>query len=127
MQSKKVFAFYGNVSRRDLLRCAGSFAAGGLMAPVFLRDQETNHALARPAAHRSQRVAIIGVGHYHAFSFPNYLQILQSQKLDIVGIHDPDWEIESRYAGQVGSTAYTDYRIMIEQAKPEFVLAMGHR
>jgi predicted dehydrogenase len=126
MQSKKVFSSFGNVSRRDLLRCAGTFAAGGLMAIVFLRDQETNYALARPAAYRPQRVAIIGVGHYHAFSFPNYLQILQSQKLDIVGIHDPDWKIASRYAGQVGSTAYTDYRIMIEHTKPEFVLALGH-
>jgi predicted dehydrogenase len=82
--------------------------------------------LAQQTRKRPQRAAIIGVGHYHAFSPPNYLRILQSQKLDIVGVHDPDSSIAARYAAQVGSTAYTDYRAMIEKTKPEFIIALGH-
>jgi predicted dehydrogenase len=116
----------GDLSRRDLLQRAGTFAAGSLAATVFAGVRGADDALARPLANRPQRVAIIGVGHYHAFSFPNYLQILRSQKLDIVAIHDPDPTIASRYAGQVGSVAYTDYRAMIEKTKPEFVVALGH-
>ncbi len=116
----------GDISRRDLLERAGRIATGGLAAAVLLDDQVSNSVSARPAAKRPQRVAVIGVGHYHAFSPPNYLKILQSEKLDIVGIHDPDSNIASKYAGQVGTMPYTDYRAMIEKTKPEFVVALGH-
>lgn len=127
MHSEKPSGFHpGDITRRDLLERVGTFATGSLAAAVLMGGREPSFALARPLTNRPQRVAVVGVGHYHAFSFPNYLQILQSQKLDIVGIHDPDANIASRYAGPVGSTAYTDYRAMIEKTKPEFVIALGH-
>ena len=83
-------------------------------------------ASAWQARRRPQRVAVIGVGHYHAFSPPNYLRILQSEKADIVGVHDPDAAIAAKYAAQAGGTPYTDYRAMIEKTRPEFVVALGH-
>ena len=127
MKRKKGFGYpHGEISRRDLLERAGEFAAVSLMAAVLFEGREPQSAMARQVTNRPQRVAVVGVGHYHAFSPPNYLRILQSQKLDIVGIHDPDINIASRYAGQVGSTAYTDYRAMIEKTRPEFVIALGH-
>jgi len=115
----------GEVSRRDFIEHAAKLSVGGLTAGVVAEGLEARETSAQKVAKRPQRVAVIGVGHYHAFSPPNYLRILQNQKLDIVGIHDPDPSIASRYAGQVGSTAYTDYRAMIEKTKPEFVVALG--
>ena len=79
----------------------------------------------RPAAKRLRRVAVIGAGHYHAFSPPNYLRILQSQNLNILGVHDTDAAIAGRYASQVAAMPYTDYRSIIEETKPEFVEALG--
>ncbi len=77
------------------------------------------------AANRPQRVAVVGIDHYHAISPPNYLQILAAEKLDIVGIHAPDAALAQKYASQYKSTAYTDYRAMIEKTKPEFIVALG--
>jgi predicted dehydrogenase len=71
-------------------------------------------------------VAVVGVGHYHAFSPPNYLRILQTEKTEIVGVHDPDAAIAAKYATAVGSTPFTDERALIEKTKPEFVVALGH-
>jgi predicted dehydrogenase len=69
---------------------------------------------------------VVGVGHYHAFSPPDYLRILQAQKTEIVGVHDPDPAIAGKYAAQVGSTPFTDYRSLVEKTKPEFIIALGH-
>jgi predicted dehydrogenase len=68
---------------------------------------------------------VIGAGHYHAFSPPNYLRILQTEKTDIVGVHDPDAAIASKYAAQVGSVPFTDYRSLVEKTRPEFIVALG--
>ncbi len=106
-----------DVSRRGFLAYSGMAAAGTLASGA---------GSAQTARRRPQRVAVIGVGHYHAFSPPNYLRILQAQKTDIVGVHDPDAAIAAKYAAQVGSTPYTDYRAMLEKTKPEFVIALGH-
>ena len=56
---------------------------------------------------------------------PNYLQILQNEKLDIVGIHDPDRAVAENRAARCGSIAFTDYRAMIDKTKPEFVLSLN--
>jgi predicted dehydrogenase len=114
------------LGRRTFLELTGRVAAGGLTAGAIVDGLQPRSAWAQQATKRPQRVAVIGVGHYHAFSPPNYLRILQSQRLDIVGVHDPDAGIAAKYAGQVGSTPYTDYRTMVEQTKPEFVVALGH-
>jgi predicted dehydrogenase len=103
------------ISRRGFLARSGLLAAGSLVP----------RAAPGQSRRRPQRVAVIGVGHYHAFSPPNYLAILQSQKVEIVGVHDPDPAIAAKYAARVGSTPYTDYRPMIEKTRPEFVIALG--
>src|SRR5438128_476969 len=105
------------MDRRGFLERAGILAAGGVAAVKTPRA-----ASAQSRARRPQRVAVVGVGHYHAFSPPNYLRILQTQKVDIVGVHDPDASIASKYATQVASTPFTDYRSMIENTKPDFVV-----
>jgi predicted dehydrogenase len=114
------------MNRRSFLERAGALAAGGLTAAVVPARRTDAETVPREAFKRPQRVAVIGVGHYHAFSPPNYLRILQNEKVDFVGIHDPDPAIASRYASQVGSTSFVDYRAMIEKTKPEFVVALGH-
>jgi predicted dehydrogenase len=74
---------------------------------------------------RPQRVALIGVGHYHSTWYPSYLSILQREKIDIVGIHDPDGELAADRAKRFDSVPYTDYERMLEETKPEFVVALG--
>jgi predicted dehydrogenase len=105
-----------DADRRRFLVQSGLAAAGALSSGLVS---------AQPARRRPQRVAVVGVGHYHAFSPPNYLRILQTEKTDIVGVHDPDEAIAVKYASQVGSTPYTDYRVMLDKTKPEFVIALG--
>jgi predicted dehydrogenase len=105
------------ISRRQFIGRSATLAAATFTAHVG--TPQTAHR-------RPQRVAVIGVGHYHAFSPPNYLRILQTEKTDIVGVHDPDAAIAAKYAAQVGSTPFTDYRSLVEKTKPEFVVALGH-
>jgi predicted dehydrogenase len=99
------------LTRRELLQQAAAVTLGGL---------------AQRAATRPQRVALIGADHYHATSTPNYLRILQTEHVDIVGVHAPDAAIAGKFASTYGSTPYTDYRAMVEKTKPEFVIALGH-
>jgi len=105
------------ISRREFIGRSATLAAASLTA---------RRGLGQNVSRRPRRVAVIGVGHYHAFSPPNYLRILQTEKTDIVGVHDPDAAIAAKYARQVGSTAFTDYRALIEKTKPEFIIALGH-
>jgi predicted dehydrogenase len=104
-------------SRRDFL------ATGSLTAAAIYESLSSNQVQAAPR--RPQRVAVIGAGHYHATLPPNYLRILQNEKLDIVGVHDPDRGVAEDRAKRCGSTAYTDYRAMINKTKPEFVLSLN--
>jgi predicted dehydrogenase len=116
------------VTRRSFLGHAGAVAAAGLAGGVLSESlpRSTVRAQGRPVGgRRPQRVAVIGVDHYHATSTPNYLRLLQGQKLDIVGVHAPEAGIASKWAAQYGSTPFTDYRAMIEKTKPEFVVALG--
>ena len=125
------------MDRRGFIERAGKVATAGLASaagiPALAERQVSpgsegrglQESRGQEPRRRPQRVAVIGVGHYHAFSPPNYLQILQNEKVDIVGVHDPDSGIASKYAAQAGSTPYTDYRTMIEKTKPEFVIALG--
>jgi predicted dehydrogenase len=115
-----------DISRRGFLDRAARFAVGGPTAGAILGRLTSRDASAQQVTKRPQRVAVIGVDHYHATSTPNYLRILQSQKLVIAGVHAPDASMASKWAAQYGSTPYTDYRTMIEKTKPEFVVALGH-
>ena len=112
------------VDRRAFLRhTAGGLAAASLagVTPTTVSAQS-----APPARRRPQRVAVIGADHYHATSTPNYLRILQQQKVDIVGVHAPDATIAGKWATEYGSTPFTDYRALIDKTRPEFVIALGH-
>src|SRR5215831_10615202 len=101
-------------NRREFLKSAGMLAVGGLAFPARVQPVPRS-----PAARRPQRVAVIGAGHYHATLAPFYLRILQNEKLDIVGIHDPDRAVAEDRAQRCGSTAYTDYRAMIDKTRPD--------
>ena len=120
---------HDGVTRRGFLDRAGRLAVGGGLAagPGILGDgrQAIAQVVPTPAIGRPQRVAVIGVDHYHATSTPNYLRILQNLKLDILGVHAPDSSIAAKWAGEYRSTPYTDYRAMVEKTKPEFVVALG--
>ena len=83
-----------SINRRQFIARSATLAAASVAARA---------GFSQPSHRRPQRVAVIGVGHYHAFSPPNYLSILQAQKTDIVGVHDPDAAIAAKYAAQVGS------------------------
>ncbi len=116
------------MTRRGFLRHTGRLAASGLTAAAIadrLAKDTTAQNVRKPAGRRPQRVAVIGVDHYHATSTPNYLRILQNEKVDILGVHAPDDAIAAKWAGEYNSTPYTDYRAMIEKTKPEFIVALG--
>jgi predicted dehydrogenase len=93
---------------------------GGFAASALLSARRGSAAGRRP-----QRVAVVGAGHYHATLAPFYLKILQDEKVDIVGVHDPNRAVAEDRARRCGSTAYTDYRAMIDKTKPEFVLSLN--
>ena len=126
------------MTRRSFLDRSGKLAVAGIAAAAgadALADARTVQrggaplpAPAQPAngGKRPQRVALIGADHYHATSTPNYLQILQRENLDIVGIHAPEPGYADKWATEYKTAAFTDYRQMVEKTKPEFVVALGH-
>ena len=75
---------------------------------------------------RPQRVAVIGVSHWHTtYGQVAYLKHLAALKLNIVGVSDEDGRIAQDKASKFNSTPFTDYRAMIEKTRPEFVVALG--
>ncbi|MFQ5879083.1 MAG: Gfo/Idh/MocA family protein [Dehalococcoidia bacterium] len=72
-----------------------------------------------------RRVAATEVSHWHSTYDASYLRILSNLDVEIVGVSDRDAAIAKERADKFGSTAFTDYRDMIEKTKPEFVIALG--
>ncbi len=72
-----------------------------------------------------QRIAVIDVSHWHSTYDASYLQILTNLERDIVGVSDRDRAIATDRAERFNSRPFTDYREMIEETKPEFVIALG--
>ena len=111
-------------SRRDFLKRGGIITTTAL-----INGLQSNEVRAQPApvsgGRRPKRVAVIGAGHYHATLAPFYLKILQDEKLDIVGVHDPDRGVAEDRSKRCGSIPFTDYRVMIDKTKPEFVLSLN--
>jgi predicted dehydrogenase len=117
-----------SLTRRHFIRRASTLAAGGLAAVASIEASLSDARASRQQSRigrRPQRVAVVGADHYHATSTPNYLRILQSEHVDIVGVHAPDMAIATKWASEYGSTPFTDYRALIEKTKPEFVIALG--
>jgi len=71
------------------------------------------------------RVAVAGVGHYHAVYPPFYLSLLAKHGAELVGMADPEPGVARARAAHYGARAYEDYRTMVEETRPDFVLALG--
>ena len=73
------------------------------------------------------RVAAIEVSHWHALHDAAYLRHLaRMPDVRIVGLHDPSVEVARQRAAEVGAPPiFTDYRQMLEETRPDFVLALG--
>jgi predicted dehydrogenase len=74
------------------------------------------------------RVAAIGVSHWHSLYDASYLRHLNNMNdVEIVGLHDFDPSIAAHRAKELGGNAptFSDYRQMLSDVKPDFVLALG--
>jgi predicted dehydrogenase len=69
------------------------------------------------------RIVLIGVSHWHT---PFYLNpALEQSDVTIVGISDPDAARAEPAAAKAGCPAFTDYREMCTQLRPDFAFALG--
>ena len=75
----------------------------------------------------SIRVAAIGVGHWHSLYDSAYLRHLAGMPdMQLVALHDPSAPIAGQRAAALGGPAvYTDYRRMLTEIRPDFVIALG--
>jgi len=73
----------------------------------------------------AQRVGVIGVGHYHAAYPPFYLQLLAKHGARLVGVSDPDLAVAAAAAQRSWTVAFADFRAMVEETRPDLVLALG--
>ena len=78
-------------------------------------------------AHRTIRIAAIGVGHWHSLHDAAYLKTISTwPDVKLVGLHDRDAELARRRAAQLGNPpVYIDYRRMLDEAAPDFVIVLG--
>ncbi len=73
------------------------------------------------------RVAAIGVSHWHSLYDSAYLRHLASMPdMRLVALQDSSAEIAAQRAAALGDpTVYTDYRRMLTETRPDFVIALG--
>jgi predicted dehydrogenase len=71
------------------------------------------------------KVAVAGVGHYHATYPPFYLELLKKHGVEIVGLADPDLAVAEAIAARFGGTPYVDFRTMVEEREPDLLLGLG--
>jgi predicted dehydrogenase len=88
-----------------------------------LRDKQASPAPS--SVTRPLRVAVVGVGHYHAAYAPYYLDLLKQHGAEIGGLADPDRAVARARAARFGGAAFADYRRMLAETRPDFVLALG--
>lgn len=76
---------------------------------------------------RPVRVAALEVSHWHSVHDPSYLrQLRRMPEVALVGVQDPDAAVAAKRAAEVGNPpAFTDFRRMLEETRPDFVLALG--
>jgi predicted dehydrogenase len=74
---------------------------------------------------RNLRVAVVGVGHYHAAYAPLYLHLLQEQGAQLIGVSDPEPGVAHLRGSPFGAPPFEDYRRMLAETRPDFVLALG--
>src|SRR5437660_3332280 len=73
------------------------------------------------------RIAAIGVSHWHSLYDSAYLRHLAAiPDTKLVALQDTSAAIAAQRAAELGDPAvYTDYRRMLTDAQPDFVLALG--
>ncbi len=71
------------------------------------------------------RVAVVGVGHYHALYPPYYLELLRKHGAEVVAVADPLGTVSEAAARRCSAKAYVDYRSMVQMTRPDLVLALG--
>ena len=73
------------------------------------------------------RVAAIEVSHWHSLYDNAYLrQLAGMPDVQLVGLHDPSAAIAAKVAAALGGPpVFTDYRRMLEAARPDFLIALG--
>ena len=74
------------------------------------------------------RVAAIGMRHWHSLYDSAYLRHLAHMPdVQIIGIHDDNHEIANHRSREIGGgvPTFTDYRRMLSDVQPDFVLALG--
>jgi len=70
----------------------------------------------------SVRVAVAGVGHWHG---PRHVESLLAAGAKIVGVSDERESVAAKFGSQLDCPAFTDYRPMLEQTRPDFAVVMG--
>ena len=76
------------------------------------------------------RVAASEVSHWHSLWDAAYLRLLAAMPgVELVGVQDPSAEVVARRAAALGHPpVFTDYRVMLAETRPDFVVALGqHR
>ncbi len=73
------------------------------------------------------RIAAIEVSHWHSLYDSAYLRhAFAMPDVELVGLQDPNADIAARRAAALGDPpVYTDYREMLAQTRPDFVIALG--
>lgn len=73
------------------------------------------------------RIAAIEVNHWHSLYDAAYLRHLAGMPdVQIVGLQDPSAEMAAKRAAELGHPpTFTDYRRMLAETRPDFVLALG--
>ena len=73
------------------------------------------------------RIAAIGVSHWHSLYDSAYLRHLAGMPdMRLVGLQDTSATIAAQRAAELGDPpVYTDYRRMLTDVKPDFVIALG--
>lgn len=71
------------------------------------------------------RVAVIGVSHWHSMYDASYLELLREMQVNVIGVSDSNRAIAQDRATRFNSEPFEDYRLMLRQTKPDFVLALG--
>jgi predicted dehydrogenase len=73
------------------------------------------------------RIAAVEVSHWHALNDAAYLRhLLTMPDVELVGIQDSDAGIVARRAAEVKNPpTFTDYKKMLAELRPDFVVALG--
>jgi predicted dehydrogenase len=68
---------------------------------------------------------VAGVGHYHAAFTPVYLDLIKQHGGELVAVADSNLQLAEDRASRFGGRAYGDFRRMVGEQRPDFVLGLG--